>query len=161
MLKTHERMTCTAQSKLALFKLYPHWMRQWSFLCYYISLKAAAAAPARDVVSGVQNAIRCGNLCHKLFTWRAVFNLTEISGVCFAVHHICPRCPFAAMLLCKLRFLLHFVLRWSHSFLTSSFSLFHMPLPRVLSVRPESCPSEAPTSNLIKVRGAAVWVVIF
>ncbi len=36
------------------------------FLMLLYMLKAAAAAPAWDVGSGVQNAMMCGNLCHKL-----------------------------------------------------------------------------------------------
>ncbi len=62
------------------------------FLMFLYMLKAAAAAPARDVGSGVQNAMRCGNLCLKRFTWRAVFNLTEFRSVLCGSPHMPALC---------------------------------------------------------------------
>ncbi len=143
------RLICTAQSKLALFKLYQHWMRQWCFLCSYACWKLQL--PRQHGMLVVAFRMRWGvGICDTNFSHGGRCATWRNSRVCFAVHHICPRCAFAATHLCKLRFLLHFCFALI-TFLSKrpSFSLFHKPLPRVRSVRPESCPSEAPTCNLI------------
>ncbi len=85
--KTHEKVDlystveCSVQAISAL---------NASVVFFYVTVnvEAAAAAPARDVGSGVQNAMRCGNLCHKLLTWRAVFNFTEFRSVLCGSPHL-------------------------------------------------------------------------